>query len=273
MLKYDRVEQLVENMLLAKINVHACVKDFLKNVFAQKILATSERYTGWTQYDSLILGNLSPRSIQEFTFHQIHTVLLNDTDERTLLWVARVNQELMQNLYTAINMSAFTGFQVLSTRILGRDIISPHFKTLDEAVSRAAETIVDNFFTLHSPYPISRKEQYDRSQSLYIDSSYANSMNSLFDANFVRVAHEWGFKWNPLQYKFSGNFDDELGDLNLSAVPLDEHHSGFTLTIHQWTEMKIHLAFCFSENNLYDRDVCTYIVSFVLSPISPDYVW
>ena len=193
LLKYNRVEDLIERLLEAKHNVQKCVKNFLENVFTQKGLgfrASSDKFSGWTEYDSLILGNLSPRSVQNVTFHEIHVVLLNDLSERTLLWVARVNQELMQTLHTAINTAAFTGFQVLSTRIRGREIISPHFKTLDESILRAAESVINNFFTLHNPYPISRKEKYNRSRSLFIDCVYSNSMNSLFDANFVRVSHE-----------------------------------------------------------------------------------
>ena len=276
LLKYNRVEDLIERLLEAKHNVHKSVRNFLQNVFTQKIVASSDKFSGWTEYDSLILGNLSPRSVQKLTFQEIHTVLLNDLSERTLLWVARVNQELMQTLHTAINTAAFTGFQVLSTRIRGRDIISPHFKTLDESVLRAAENVINNFFTLHNPYPISRKEEHNRSKSLFIDFSYSNSMNSLFDANFVRVSHEHNFRWSIFKYKFHDNVDDELHDLCLSATPLDDYMSGFILTMSQWNQMKLYLAFLFSKNDLYDRDVCAYVIQLVLSPnssFSSDYVW
>ena len=172
LLKYNRVEDLIERLLEAKHNVHKSVRNFLQNVFTQKIVASSDKFSGWTEYDSLILGNLSPRSVQKLTFDEIHTVLLNDLSERTLLWVARVNQELMQTLHTAINTAAFTGFQVLSTRIRGRDIISPHFKTLDESVLRAAENVINNFFH-YTILTHPRKEEHNRSKSLFID-SYSN---------------------------------------------------------------------------------------------------
>lgn len=269
--EYPSVCNLVELLFRAKMHTHETVRDFLRNVFAQKVMTVSQVHSGWTEYDCLMLGNLSPRCMQEIVFEQIHNVVLNDNRDRTLLWVARTTQEFLQTLQTAINTAATVGFQVLSTRIAHAVIVSPQYKTLDEAILRAAGNVVDTFFTLREPRPISQEEQMQRSSSLYIDASYANTMHDLFASNFVRLTYQQSWWYNPFSFSYdvdrfdvTGNSWSEDESIRIVAKPNDDYaHCGFTLNVREWREYKFAIAMWFIKHDFDKLELCEMILSYV----------